>query len=60
MAKPSATFSSVTSAGFHLLGSQLRLAEDQRQGHGEATGVRGADPLPPDWSGLPSNRLLKP
>ena len=29
--------------GFHLFGSELGFAEDQRQRHGEASGVRGAD-----------------
>ena len=29
--------------GFHLLGGELGFAQDQRQRHGEAGGMRGAD-----------------
>ena len=31
--------------GLHMLGGEMRLAEDQRERHGEAAGVGGADQL---------------
>jgi hypothetical protein len=45
MEKPSPTFSSDVGLGFHLLGGELGLAEDQRQRHGEAGRMRRADQL---------------
>src|ERR1700730_5199969 len=46
MAKPSPTLSNVTfGLGFHVLGLQLRFAQNERQCHRKAAGVGGADQL---------------
>src|SRR5216683_3850516 len=40
-------------SGVDVLGCQLRLAEDERQGHGNARGARSADDLFGIGAGLP-------